>query len=135
VLTVEFAYVGNKWKPRKLTEIKITENYGDESTVKTLTPAGIVEDINVLVREDLTIETKSLLNMNATSVNILSKALAAVLTAIYIGLVIGFGLTDDISTTIVLGISSLASVFGIPLATDLWKNAQIKREKSIVAKP
>jgi hypothetical protein len=133
VLAVEISYVGSVWKPRKVTEIKITKNHLDESTTETLTPAGIVEDIDVLVREDLTIETKSFLNMNAASVSILSKAIAAVLTAIYIGLVIGFGLTDDIPTTLVVGISSLLSALGIPLATDLWKDAQAKREKTIVA--
>jgi hypothetical protein len=133
VLAVEIAYIGSKWKPRKVTEIKIIENYGNESATKTLTPAGIVDDIDILVQEDLTIETKSFLNMNAAYASILSKGLAALGTAIYIGLVIGFGLTEDIPTTIVVGVSSLASALGIPFATDLWKDAQIKREKTIIS--
>jgi hypothetical protein len=132
LLAVEIAYVGSKWKPQEVVEIKITENHGDESTIKTMTPASFVDDINILAREELAIETKSFLNMNATSLNILSKALAAILTAIYIGLVVGFGLTDDVLATILVGLSSLTSALGIPLAADLWKDAQVKREKTII---
>jgi hypothetical protein len=62
----------------------------------------------------------------------LRKGGAIILTIIYIAIVIGLNLTDDITSTLILGASSIASIMGIPLATDLWKNAQFKKEKAVV---
>jgi len=33
--------------------------------------------------------------------------------------------------TVIVGVTSFASALGIPLAADLWKNAQVKREEKL----
>ena len=99
----------------------------------SLTPPGFAEDIVTLISENLTVQAKSFLNMNAASLNILGKAAAVILTIVYIGLVIGLNLTDSTLETIAVGVSGIASALGIPLGADLWKNAQVKQEESAVA--
>ena len=131
-LTVEIAYVGSKWQPRQVTMIELTDDDGRASTTTKVTPAGIIEEINILAQEELTIETKSFLNLNAASLNIFNKAAAVAMTVIYIGAVIGFGLAEDTTATLIVGLSSVVSALGIPVAGDLWKNAQGKQEKAVV---
>jgi hypothetical protein len=131
-LTVEIAYVGSKWQPRQVTMIEFTEENGRTSKTEKVTPAGIVEDIVVLAYEELTIETKSFLNMNAASLNIFTKAAAVALTVIYVGAVVGFGLTEDTTTTLIVGFGSVVSALGIPVAGGVWTNAQVKQGKAVV---
>jgi hypothetical protein len=127
VLAVEIAYAGRRWVPPRLASVKLTDSYKDPATI-TLEPVGVVDEIVVLAREELIVETRSFLNMNAAALSIFVKLVAILLTALYIGVVIALDLTDDGLSTVIVGFTSVASILGIPLGADLWKNAQIKRE-------
>jgi hypothetical protein len=125
-LVVEISYVGLKWVPQRATEITVTEENGTRTVKTLLTPSKMAEDLDVLVREDLTIRSRSFLNLNASTLKVLNKAAAAVLSLAYVGLAIGLRLTDEPLNAVIVGVSAVASAVGIPIGADLWEKATVK---------
>jgi hypothetical protein len=122
-LVVEISYVGIKWVPQRATEIKVTEEDGTKTITTLMTPSKMAEDVQMLVREDLMIRARSFLNLNASTLNGLSKAAAVFLSLAYVGLAIGLRLTDEPLNAVIVGVSAVASIFGIPVGADLWASA------------
>jgi hypothetical protein len=125
-LVVEISYVGLKWVPQRATEIKVTEENGTKTITTLMTPSKMAEAVNVLVREDLTIRARSFLNLNASTLNGLSKAAAVLLSLAYVGLAIGLRLTDEPLNAVIVGVSAVASIVGIPVGADLWESATVQ---------
>ena len=129
LLQVEVAYLGVKWKPETITEIAVATDDRRETTTVTKTPAVYEADRQILLSEDLIVQVKSFLNMNAAALSKFSKIVAVILTLIYVGIVIYTGQTDSTLGTIAVGITAIAGIFGIPL-TNAFKDAQIRNEAS-----
>lgn len=111
-----------------MTEISETDD-GTKTTLTTkMTPPGFEEDATPLVSEQLIIQTKSFLNLNAASLNLLSKGLAVLLSAAYVGLAISLDLTDSVLDSVIVGLGGIISILGVPVAAELWKNVQVKAE-------
>jgi hypothetical protein len=127
-LVVEISYVGLRWRPATVTEISETVDGTKTSHTTKMTPPGFEEHVAPLVREQLIVQTKSFLNLNAASLNLLSKGLAILLSAVYVGLAIGLDLTDSVLDSVIVGLGGITSMLGVPVAAELWKNVQVEAE-------
>ena len=121
-LVVEISYMGISWQDRQLTQIQIAEDVRTMTTTTTWSPAQIIENVQILKRENLVIDTKSFFVFNAANLGIIKYLVSVVLSFVYVGIAIATGRTDNTLNAVIVGVSALVSSLGIPLAADLWKN-------------
>lgn len=128
-LQVQISYLGVRWQPEKTVEITVADDGSKRTTTVRKTPGGFMPNPQILVSEELVIQVKSFMNLNAADLAAASKIAAALLTLIYAAIVILGGMTDSVSGTIIVAITTLAGIFGIPIA-DVLTTAKIKNEEA-----
>lgn len=130
-LSLEILYLARSWIPATVTEITFATNGRNDPTItKTLRPGHLEQSPVTLAREDLLIHTKRFLGLNAAELGFFNKALAIVLTLAYVGLALGLGLAEDRAGALATGLTALASILGVPLATDLWAKLSTKSQEA-----
>lgn len=132
-VSVIMSYVGTCSVPLTITEIEETTSLDKKTgTVKTkYSPASVSECVIPIATENIVIDTKSFLNMNASTQKVFTQLLTAVTgLAVLIYITVNGKSTDPVSSWITGGLAILSSI-GIPKFTDDWTKLAIQpKEKA-----
>jgi len=87
LMTVEFSYLGVRWRPEQDKEVLMTRDPGSgavRSVTTRRTPGGLVADVRLLQTETLRIEVRSFLTLNAPELTALTRVTGGILTLAYV---------------------------------------------------
>lgn len=125
LISVEFYYMGAKWRPERDVEVLVTRDpAGKPKSITTRKhPGGLTGDVRLLQAETLKVDVQSFLTLNASELNSASRVAGGILTVAFIGWAIASGGVADVGSALVVAGSSIGSALSMVLApwlVDAW---------------
>ncbi len=125
LISVEFYYMGAKWRPERDVEVLVTRDpAGKPKSITTRKhPGGLTGDVRLLQAETLKVDVQSFLTLNASEFNSASRVAGGLLTVAFIGWAIASGGVADVTSALIVAGSSIGSALSMVLApwlVDAW---------------